>query len=86
MTYKPDYEATFAHFDEREAKILCMLPHLKNTLNAIEYKLIEKKYAKELMRMDTRRRIIQAVERQELVAEIREAFSARGILITGSKQ
>jgi hypothetical protein len=36
MTYKPDYQATLAYFDEREAEIKRALPHLKTTLKAKE--------------------------------------------------
>ena len=81
MTFEPDNKATLAHFNEREAEIKRSLPHMKKTLPSREYKRIEAIYARELKQMDERRRILQAIEREELVREVRAAFKACGWLI-----
>ena len=86
MTFKPDNQATLAYFDEREAEIKRTLPHLKKTLPAREYRRSEAHYAREVKQMDERRKILQAVAREELIRDIRESFRACGILITREKQ
>jgi len=86
MTFEPDSKATLASFDEREAEIARSLPHLKKTLPSREYARIEVVYTRELKQIEVRRQILQAIEREELIRDIRAAFSARGILITGDKR
>ena len=82
MTFELDHKATLTYFDEREAEIARSLPHLKKTLPSREYRRIEAMYTRELKQMEVRRQILQAIEREELIRDIRAAFSARGILIT----
>jgi len=81
MTFEPDNQDILAHFDEREAEIARTLLHMKKTLKSREYARVEAIYTRELKQMDERRRILQAVEREELVREVRAAFKASGWLI-----
>lgn len=82
MRHIPEnYKETLAHFDEREAEIARLLPRLKLQLSAREYARIEAQYARELRQMSARRKILQAVEHEMLVRELREAFKACGRLI-----
>lgn len=84
MAHKVDYKATLADFDKREVEIVRTLSYLKNTLPSREYKRIEAKYVKELTQMNTRRPILQAFERRELVNEVKDAFKVCGILVESS--
>jgi hypothetical protein len=85
MTYKPDYQATLAYFDEREAEIKRTLPYLKTTLKAREYRQIEVAYAREVKQMDARREILQKFIRQEILEDIKETLSACGVLVQSSE-
>jgi hypothetical protein len=64
--YTPDWQATLSELDEREKQIERSLRQLKETLSAREYRQKEARYAKELIGIETRRKLIRAFIIQEI--------------------
>ncbi len=63
---KPDdYQAALDDYDNREAEIKRLLPHLEQRLPPSEYRRIEALYRRELTQMDDRRPILGALAEHE---------------------